>query len=341
MKAFVTGATGFLGQRLVARLLEQGTDVCCLTRPGSDVEGLRAGVGPAAPGRLEICRGTLDRIEACAASVAGSDVVYHVAAELRGGPAVLFVNNVIATRRLIEVVRRARPRRFVLVSSLGVYGTAHLRRGDVLDEQCPLDPEPARRDPYTYSKVAQERVAWEAHRDGGLPLVVVRPGVIYGPGRDCLTARVGLAVGGFFIRMGGRQQLPYTFVDNCARAIVLAGTAPGVEGKAFNVVDDDPPTARELVKRYRAAVGRVRGVAVPGWAIGPLSGACEWYHRWSQGQLPAVLTRYKSAATWKPLRYSNARAKAELGWRPEVGFDEGLRQTFASLARPAGAGGRG
>jgi nucleoside-diphosphate-sugar epimerase len=338
VKVFVTGATGFLGQRLVARLLHKGMDVRCLVRRNSNVQALRAGLDPEAAGRLEFCQGSLDRIESCARSIEGSEVVFHLAAELRGGPAVLFANNVIATRRLIEVVGRTRPRRFVLVSSLGVYGTAHLRKGDVLDERCPLDPEPARRDAYTYSKVAQEKVAWDAYRDGRLPLVVIRPGVIYGPGRDCLSARVGLALGRFFIRMGGRQQLPYTFVDNCARAIALAGTAPGVEGQAFNIVDDDLPSGRDLMKRYQAAVGPVRGVAVPGWAIGPLSGACEWYHRWSRGQLPAVLTRYKSAAMWRPLHYSNARAKAELGWRPEVGFEEGLRQTFSALRRAASAG---
>src|SRR5262249_8485384 len=138
-------------------------------------------------------------------------------------------------------------------------------------------------------------------------------------------------LGRFLLRMGGRQPLPYTFVDNCARAILLAGTVPAVEGQVFNVVDDDPPTARELVRLYRSEVGRLRGITVPGWAISPLSALCEWYHHWSRGQLPAVLTRYKSDAMWRPLRYSNARAKAVLGWAPETDFASGLRQTFASL----------
>jgi nucleoside-diphosphate-sugar epimerase len=331
MKALVTGGTGFLGRQVVRRLLDRGTAVRCLIRPSSDTTALRAAAGPAA-GRLEFVTGNLLRPDSCAAAADGCDVVYHVAAEVTGATAQLFLGNVVATRALIDGCRRAAVGRFVLVSSLGVYGTRHLRKWDRLDETCPLDPEPHRRDPYTFSKVAQEEVAWEAHRAGGLPLAVVRPGVIYGPGRDCVTGRMGIRLGGLLVQMGGRQRLPYTFVENCAEAVCLAGTADAAAGGAFNVVDDDPPTGGELYRAYRAAVGGLRRVRVPGWAIGPLSRACEWYHRWSRGQLPDVLTRYKSAAMWKPLAYSNELAKGRLGWRPEVGFEQGLDRTFRSLA---------
>ena len=200
-----------------------------------------------------------------------------------------------------------------------------------MDETCPLDPEPHRRDPYTYSKVEQERVAWQAYREGQISLTVVRPGVIYGPGRGCLSGRVGLQINGVLVKMGN-QRLPYTFVDNCAQAVLLAGTAAGAVGQAFNVVDDDSPTGSQLLAEYRRRGGRLRVVRVPGPAIRPLSWACERYHRWSRGQLPAVLTPYKSAAQWKPMRYSNAKAKAALGWVPRVGFGQGLRVTLTETA---------
>jgi nucleoside-diphosphate-sugar epimerase len=337
MKLFLTGGAGFLGQRVVRQALAGGHDVRCFVRPSTDVRGLEALGGMRLGGRLDVVRGDLGRAAALPAALDGCDAVLHLAAEMRGGTSVLFLNNVVLTRQLLEGIRLAGGvGRLVLVSSLAVYGTGHLRAGDVLDETCPLDPEPHRRDPYTYSKVAQERVAWQAARQGGPPLAVVRPGVIYGPGRECLGNRVGLTVGRFLVRMGGRRPLPYTFVDNCARAVLLAATAAGAEGEAFNVVDDDPPTARQLVRQYRAQVGRVRGVTVPRCAVGLLSGLCEWYHGWSGGQLPAVLTRYKSAALWKPLRYSNAKAKAVLGWAPETDFAAGLRDTFAWLRQQRG-----
>jgi nucleoside-diphosphate-sugar epimerase len=328
MKALVTGASGFLGSRVVADLLGRGAHVRCFVRPSS------SGPPPALAGtadRLEVVRGNLGQIDACARALEGCDTVYHVAAELKGATAVLFLGNVVGTRSLLAAATRAGVRRFVLVSSLGVYGTSKLPAGGALDESCPLDPTPHLRDPYSYSKVAQERVCWEAHAAGWLPLVVVRPGVIYGPGRDCLTARVGLRVGNFMVVMGGRQPMPYTHVANCARGVVLAGEAPGVEGQAFNLIDDELPTGRDLIRRYRREVGRIRRFTVPGWAVRPLSWACERYSRATHGQFPAVLTRYKSQSMWKALRYPNDRAKRGLGWAPQVGLEEGLRETFAWL----------
>jgi nucleoside-diphosphate-sugar epimerase len=209
----------------------------------------------------------------------------------------------------------------------------------VLDESCPIDARPHLRDAYSYSKIAQERVAWEARERDGLPLVVIRPGVIYGPGRGSLSARVGLQIGGLMIRMGGAQRVPYTFVDNCADAIVSAVTAPDIEGEAFNVVDDELPQAKAVLKQYRRRVKRLRVLPVPGWAISPVSGLCEWYHERSRGQLPRVLTRYKSAAQWKPLRYGNDKAKLRLGWSPRVSIAEGLEQSCAwSRQQLAGRG---
>jgi nucleoside-diphosphate-sugar epimerase len=146
--------------------------------------------------RLEVVTGSLGRLEACASAFQDCAVVYHLAASLSGATPTLFMDNVIATRKVIEVVGRSSVGRLVLVSSLAVYGTTSLASGAALDERCSLDAEPHRRDPYTYSKVAQEQVAWEAFAKGKLPLVVVRPGVIYGPGRDCLTNRVTGRPGG-------------------------------------------------------------------------------------------------------------------------------------------------
>jgi nucleoside-diphosphate-sugar epimerase len=261
---------------------------------------------------------------------------------MRGAVAVLFMTNVIATRAFLAASRQAGVGRFVLVSSFGVYGTAHLQPHATLDEACPLDPQPHLRDGYSHSKIVQEHAAWQAHRGAGLPLVVVRPSVIYGPGRDWITTRVGLRLGNVLIKMGGRQRVPYTYVENCADAICRAGIVPGIEGQAFNVVDDDLPTANALVRRYHREVSRLRVVPVPGWVIPALSSLSEWYHNYSEGQLPAVLSSYRSQAQWKPLRYSNAKAKQGLGWTPATSFDEGLGKTARVLLqqRPSAAGAR-
>jgi nucleoside-diphosphate-sugar epimerase len=329
MRAFVTGATGFLGSRLVTRLLQHGNEVHALLRPAAEAPAEWASA--AASAQLVLHRGSLAEIGQLAGILGSCDTVYHAASALTGGAATLFMNNVVSMRTLLDACTASGTGRLVLVSSLAVYGTKSLRKWAVLDEHCSLDPEPHRRDLYTYSKVAQEQVCWEAATRHGVRLVVVRPGVIYGPGRDCLTARVGLKFGRVVVRLGANHPLPYTHVANCADAVLLAGTVPDIEAQAFNIVDDETPTAKQLLRRYRRNVGPLRVLGVPSWAIRPLSAACEGYHRWSRGQLPAVLTAYKSDAMWKPLRYSNAKAKSRLGWTPCIGADDGMASTFASL----------
>lgn len=316
MKILLTGGTGFLGKRLVGRLLARGHEVICLSRSATDES----------PGGPRIVVGTLARINDWIDSVGPCDVVIHAAAAMKGGAPVLFLNNVVATRELVKAVPRLGIRRFVLISSLGTYASGHLKAGETLDESTPVDPQPQLRDPYSYSKVAQEQVAWEAHQRGELPLVIIRPGVIYGPGRGCLSGRIGLQLGGVMIKMGGQQRVPYTYVDNCAESIALAATVPGIEGEAFNIIDDNLPTASWVFAQNQKHGKRIRmTVPVPRWALMPISALNERYSRWSEGMIPAVLTRYKSAAMWTCLNYSNAKAKRLLGWKPQVDISDGVR----------------
>jgi nucleoside-diphosphate-sugar epimerase len=163
-----------------------------------------------------------------------------------------------------------------------------------------------------------------------LQLVIMRPGVIYGQGRESLTGRVGLRSGRLVITTAGKQPLPYTHVENCAAAIRLAGDVEGIAGHAFNVVDDDVPSARAVLRAYRRAGRRLTVVRVPYFLLRRLGAWNQWYHHWSTGQLPAVLTPYKVASMWKPLRYANARAKQVLGWKPEVGWSNSAAESIGA-----------
>jgi nucleoside-diphosphate-sugar epimerase len=331
----VTGGTGFLGSRVVAALLTRGHHVRCLTRSSGKAAELSRQLAPEMRKRLQLVPGTLERPDSCREIVRDCETFVHVAARLAGSVSSLFASTVIPTRFLVDAAADQGVRRFVLVSSLGVYGSQGLAPGDVLDEQCPVDRHPHLRDPYTYSKIAQEQACWDAHDSRGLGLVVVRPGVLYGPGRPLLTPRVGLVVSGMLLQMDGRQRVPYCFVDNCARAVAMAADAAGIAGMSFNILDDDLPSANEVLRLHRQRVSSIRAVRIPRWAVGRFARACEWYSSRSQGMFPPVLTPYKASALWKRLRYSNDLAKTRLGWRPLVTFDDGVRRTVQALEMSA------
>lgn len=327
----VTGATGFLGRRLIQSLLnEPHVQIRCLVRESSDLTHLHRFMSEEDCDRVEFCTGSLADHAFLKKHFEGSDVVFHLAAALGGSTSTMFLNTVVPTRQLIQAAADARVGRFVMISSLGIYGTQTLRRWGTLDESTPVDPQPERRDPYTFSKVRQEHVARELCDSLDLPLVVVRPGVIYGEGRSLVTSRVGLPLGPMVIQMGGSQELPYTFVENCAEGIKLAGLTPGIDGETFNLIDDDLPTGRSIFRLLKKHGLKKRRLWVPERSLALIATAYEWYSNWTEGQLPPVLTRYKCDAMWKPLRYSNAKAKHKLNWTPKISTEEGLRRTIAS-----------
>lgn len=331
-KILVTGANGFLGTALVARLLEhRERDIRCLVRPGSKAWRLEA-LDAEHPGRLEIFRGTLTRPADCAKMLEGGvATVYHLAAAMSGAPAQIFVDTVVASKNLLgALLDRDRRIRVVLVSSFGIYGVANLPAGHTVEETTLLEPHPEWRDPYTHAKLRQEQLFWECRRRYGLPLVVMRPGVLYGPGGPALSERIGLDVFGLYLHLGRDNVLPLSWVDNCAEAIAVAGQSDDTVGQIYNVVDDELPTASDFLDMYRRRVRAMPYVTVPWLATRVLSWALAKYHQRSRGQLPAVLTPYKTAAQWKGQTFDNKKLKS-LGYQQPVATAEGLKRHFDYL----------
>ena len=328
MIAFVTGSTGYLGRWVVRRLASEGATVRCLIRQSSSIRELQDFVGPDLWGMVEVVRGELLKPESYRSALQGVDVVHHLAAGKTGGAPALFLSTVVPARSFVTACCEMGVPRFVLVSSLGIYGAGALKSGSTLDETCPPEPQPQRRDAYSFSKVIQEQVCREIAIAHGLPFVILRPGVIIGQGPGAMTTRIGLSLAGLTCRIGGARELPYTYVENCAAAICLAGRQTGVRDEAINILDDDLPTVRGVLAAYRRLGRKKRTVWLPQFAIGPLSSVYEWYHRYSEGQLPGIITRYQTDAFWKPLRFSNRKAKDLLSWTPHVPMAQALERSI-------------
>lgn len=320
-----------MGARIVGKLLERNVhEVRCLIR--DPVKAKRVSkVGDAFPdAALEMQSGNLKSRSDCEQMTEGIDLIVHAAAGMKGGAAEMFVDSVVGSRNLLDAAVKNRVSRVVLISSFGVYGVSQQKRGATVSEEMPLESQPWDRDVYSHSKLQQERLFWEYKKRYGFELVVLRPGVIYGPGGNHFSGRVGLSAFGIFLHIGGRNILPLTYVENCADAVAVAGLNPDNDGEVYNVVDDELISCGRYLRMYKKRVRGIRSVRIPYWFMQWFSRRVSWYHNYSNGQLPAIFTPYKVKAIWGGNRFSNAKLHA-IGWQQCVHTKDALNLTFNSF----------
>ena len=325
MTSLVTGAAGFVGLALCRRLLADGERVRALALPGDrrlpelralDVEVVEADVTDGA---------------AIAPHFADVDRVFHVAGLVHGWHpwARYRVVNVGGTQSVARAAHAAGVRRFVHVSTSDVFGIPRL--GGVLDESRPYE---AWNEPYPDTKIEAERWLWQFHRDSGLPVSVIYPCWVYGPGDEALFLGFAQAIrDGLLIFWQRDTTLAWVHVANLADAIVLAGTDPAAVGQGYLVHDDaDGPTLEEVCARLAAILGRPLKPRYVPYAVA-LAAAAALQGVWRVARLkgaPPVLTNDVKSFGFR-FRFSNAKLRA-LGWAPRIGIAEGMEQAFAYFA---------
>lgn len=336
----VTGANGFIGSRVVDQMVRAGfQNVRCLSRSSGNQKRLRQYAAEAPGGAVEIVHGNLLSREDCARVAKDVELVIHLAAGMEKTYAGCFLNSVVTTRNLLDaLIQQGRLRRFINVSSLSVYSNHKLRRGSLLDEECEIDPDPLERsEPYMFAKLKQDRFVLDYAKRERFELVILRPGAVYGPGATQITARVGIDTFGPFLHLGGGNQIPLTYVDNCAEAIVQAGLHPRAAGEAFIIVDDDLPTSRQFLRMFRRNAKSLPSISVPYRVFYGLCWMWESYAKRSKGQLPPAFNRRRCETYWKGNRYSNRKLAEVVGWRPSIPFAEAARRYFASVQKESRA----
>jgi len=338
-RILVTGAAGFIGSRVIENLLGRGfCNLVCFGRPSGKLSRLQELANRYPGAQVELVTGNLLSRADCEAACKDVKLVLHLAAGTgeKSFPDA-FMNSVVATRNLLDAsLTTARLERFVLVSSFSVYTNCEKPHGRLLEESCPLEEHgELRGEAYCFAKYHQEKLLADYHKNRNVPYVVVRPGSVYGPKQQAIMGRVGIDTFGLFLHLGGPNTIPFTYVDNCADAIVLAGLVQGVDGEVFNVVDDDLPSSWQFLSLYKRNVRTFKSVYVPHAVSYVLCHFWEIYHRWSEGQLPPAFNRKRWHAYWKKTRYSNERLKTRLGWTPRVSTADGL-QNFFQICRQNG-----
>lgn len=311
----VTGAAGFIGRRLLRRLADAGREAVCL-----DV----APPTTLAPGhRFERCDLRDAAATRRAMEGAAPDFVVHLAARVGdwGSFADFEAINVTGARHAIEAALAAKARRVVHVSSIAAMG---LDAGAVADEA--VGPF-ASSDPYSATKGAGEMVAREFQR-AGRPVVVVRPGDVYGVGSVPWVVRpVGLLRAGQMVLVdGGRGHFAHVHVDNLLDAILRTLDRDEAVGETFIVTDGDTQcTVGAYFQKLAAAAGAPPPTrSVPRVVAKALGAAFEGAARLT-GRAPAF-TRVAVDFVLRRGSFSIEKARSTLDWAPRVSLDEGLAE---------------
>ena len=321
MRVCVTGGTGFLGAALVRDLLARRVPVRVLARPSRRADLLESQ-------GAEVVRGGLGDPDCIAHAVEGVDVVYHLAAKVDtpGSKAEFLETNVGGTERVLTACLRQGVGRVVYASSLAVYGP--VASGQRIDEDTPVDDSPQLRDFYAHSKIVADQLVAAFTRQTGLPITIIRPGIVYGTGKPLPVGLLGFTAGkNNFVFGNPNHRIPLNYVENLTDAMQLAAPSDGGQFQQFNIVDDDDLT---LAKYHgtKTEVDKTVTHFFPGWPVLlaapfaeiairvlPVGGSM----RFSKHQLQRALQD-----RW----YDTHRIREKTGWAPTVPLKDALHRTW-------------
>ena len=322
MRALVTGGAGFTGTHLVDGLLTAGHEVTVLDISRGD----SASTAQAERRGARFVVGSLDDDAALESCVPGHDVVFNLASAFRdiheGSPLFQRVD-VEGTRKLLAQAQRAGVRRVVHCSTQGVHGT--LKSEAPGDETSPIAPI----DYYCQAKMDAEKVC-DDFIARGLDVVKIRPASIYGPGdthgwlklfRTCRSGR--------FLMLGSGETFNHpVFVENLVAAFLRAAEVPEARGQTYLIGDDRCVTLNELVH----LVGRVQGIDVRVYRFPWIAPAhlVAWLMEIVSRPLRIEPPIFRRRLTWFTTNrcWRISKAERELGYKPHIGLEEGLRKTL-------------
>ena len=320
MKVLVTGATGFLGSHLSERLVREGHDVRALVRKSSKTDFLKK-LG------VELTLASLENGDGLEEAVSGVDAVVHGAGIVKAKRPEEFTRiNAGGTRNLVDAIREHAPdlSRFVYISSLAAHG--FLKENGPL----PYDAEPNPVTHYGRSKLEGERYVLDMKDD--VPVTVIRPPAIYGPRDTEMIAFFQIVSRRMVAFLGdSRRRTSLIYATDCADAIYRALTREHQSGRVYFVEDGRgvlPGGVRLDHRRTRSTRGRSSSCRSRWASCAPPAAGSELYGRLADKAV--MLTRDKvNELDAEQLCCPADPIREELGWVPEIQFEEGARRSVA------------
>jgi NAD dependent epimerase/dehydratase len=303
----VTGAGGFIGGNLAARLVSEGARVRGFVRYNSrNDRGTLEWLDPAVAAEIEVIPGELRDFESVSRAVAAVEVVFHLGAQIAipysySNPRDFFEVNVLGSLNVAQAARAAGVERIVHASTSEVYGTA---RVVPITEQHPLEPQ----SPYAASKLAADKLMESFHRSFDLPVTIVRPFNTYGPfqsARAIVPTVVTQGLAGGPVRLGSlHPRRDLTFVEDTAAGFIAAARAEQAEGRTLQLGTGTELGIGELVELVGELIGRDLVVE------------------------QEVVRMRPPGSEVERLISNPALARELIGWEPMVPLREGLRRTI-------------
>lgn len=329
----VLGASGFIGRRLVRRLLDAGRPVTAVVRRSHSLpQVLTQG---AADGSVRLVQASLEDAESLRRAVRGAGCVVHLATG--GGDSWDAVQRAMVegTRRVGEASLAEGVARMIYVSSTAALYLGHdCGSAQVSDEVGP-DPRPAGRALYARGKIAAEQAVMDLHRTGGLPVTIVRPAVVVGPGTPMQHSGLGLWVrDNHCVGWGhGDRPCPLVLADDVADALaaLVAYEGDDLDGRALNLASRVPLTPAEVVAQWRERSGRDVHFHPRSLWLSQSMEIGKWLVKKAGGRKDAPFPSYrdlKSRALWPELACERARTK--LDWKPVEDRDTFLERLFSA-----------
>jgi len=321
MRVLVTGGTGFIGGCLVDRLLADGIQTRVFARLSSNAE--KAQVAGA-----EIVRGDLADQNAVDRAVEEMECVFHCGAQVgsHGTREEFFQSNVRGTESIMKACVRAGVRQVIYLSSLGVYGPP--TNGGPITEDTPFDPKPEERGYYSHTKIEAERIAVKVALENGMPMVILRPGFVYGGIRKPPAGLLAFRRGRLGAIIGRKECIfPLNHVENLVDAMILAARDRGTAVKQYNILDDDHLTQ----EKYSSTLRKIDGIQlhfVPGWPFRLVSPFVEIAGQILPNERLKRFSRHQLDRMIQTVYYDTTRIRKEFGWQPRIGLEEGLRTSF-------------
>lgn len=314
MRAFITGASGFIGNHLLQRLIQKNWQVRALLH--------KRNISLAE--KCEIVKGDIENFDLLKDSLQKTDVLFHLAAAL--GSSLIkkeefFRINALGTENVLKAAREAGVKRIIHLSSAGVLGS--VKKNELADENYPVNPKNI----YDETKLDGENIALR-FAEKGMDVVVVRPGWIYGPG-DRRTFKLirAIAKKRFILVSKGKTWQTPVYIDDVIQGVLLC-LEKGIKGEIYHLAGEEVLTVKEIAETMATALGeKIPRIRLPLFPTKVAAWKLEKAFLLFKREAP--LTRGKLAFFIHPKPLSIEKAKRELGYTPQTDFETGINQTIA------------